>query len=141
MSTPRVKSVVVMRYWLAAAMRLIAAVLIVRLVWIGLEMLLLLTDSLRQPQNISWSFYVRTYATSLLVLSVLVVVLGRYAPHLARLILPMPRAGCPECGYPTTKDRCPECWTKLTDDEKPGDDGVGEQAAQDDSAGRSPRRP
>jgi hypothetical protein len=45
----------------------------------------------------------------------------RFGPAAARWAVPMPRTGCPECGYAATPglERCPECGLALSTGARP----------------------
>ena len=103
---PTVAQVANARYWLGAAIRLIAVGLAV--FWIA-----------RYAGDIFWALaYTRnaSYLTQqpfflglgLLVAASLLMLLRSF---LVGWLLPLPKGGCPKCGYPTTVEagRCPEC--------------------------------
>jgi hypothetical protein len=114
--SPSMEAVRRTRYWVVVVLRVVAALLVIAAV-VGMWKLVARTVEYelwqRQGRNtmLRWSLPVSLLLSQgpfLLAAAALV----RWETTVARWLVPMPRAGCPECGYAMTTGpgaRCPEC--------------------------------
>lgn len=114
--TPTVAEIVRRRYWLDVIVRLAGVALILLFLYTGIGHVMMAAAELAFAPLLRTPDFMFRIGQGAVGIALLVV-----RRPLVRWLLPIPRPGCPECGYPLTagKTRCSECGTPLPGEPPP----------------------